>query len=81
MGLPEDVTKMIAKHFSELREITKELNQTIEDKKFLEKMRREAKSESERKDMNKGILEITEALTVMRNNKIDWHSKLKRDVS
>nr|XP_020186262.1 putative uncharacterized protein DDB_G0294196 [Aegilops tauschii subsp. strangulata] len=72
---------MVAKHFTDLKEITRELNQAVDDKKLLEKMRREAKSESERKDVNKGILDITKALTVMRNNKIDWHSKMKIDVS
>nr|XP_020165050.1 DNA ligase 1-like [Aegilops tauschii subsp. strangulata] len=81
LGLPDDVTKMVTKHFTELKGITKELKQAVEDKKLLEKTRNEARSESERKDVNKGILEITKALTVMRNNKIEWHSKLKMDVS
>ena len=57
LGLPEDVTKMLAKHFIDLKEITRELNQAVDDKKLLEKMRREAKSESERKDVKKGILD------------------------
>ena len=81
LGLPEDVTKMVAKHFSELREITKELNQVVDDKKLLEKMRREAKSESERKDVNKAILETSKALTTTRYNNIEWHSRMKMDVS
>ena len=81
LGLPEDVTKMVAKHFTELKEITKELTQVVVDKKLLEKIRRQSKSDSERKDVNKEILEITKALIVMRNNKIDWHSKMKMDVS
>nr|XP_020201640.2 protein diaphanous homolog 1-like [Aegilops tauschii subsp. strangulata] len=53
----------------------------VEDKKLLEQMRRDAKTEPERKDVNKGILENTKALTVMRNNKIEWTSKLTMDVS
>ena len=81
LGLPGDVTKMVAKHLAELREITKKLNQAVEDKKLLEQTRKGAKSVSERKDINKGILEITKALTIMRNNKIQWHSKMKMDVS
>ena len=81
LGLPDDVTKMVAKHFTDLKEITKELNQAVDDKKLLEKMRREAKSESERKDVNKAILESTKALTTIRNNKIDWYSIMKKDVS
>ena len=81
LGLPEDVTKMVAKHFAELGEITKELNQAVEDKKTLEQMRRDASTNSERKRLDKEILELTNALTVMRNNKIEWHSKLKMDVS
>ena len=72
---------MVAKHFTDLKEITKELNQAVDDKKLPEKMGRGAKSESERKDMNKEILEITKALTTMRNNKIDWHSRMKMDIS
>ena len=42
----------------------------------------EARStDSERKSLNKEILELTKALTVTRNNKIEWHSRLKMDVS
>jgi hypothetical protein len=44
-------------------------------------MRRDASTESERKVMNKEILELTKALIVMRNNKIEWHSRLKMDLS
>ena len=66
LGLPQDVIKMVAKHFTDLKEITKELNQVVDGKKLLEKMRREAKSESERKDVDKAILDITKALTTMR---------------
>ena len=44
-------------------------------------MRNNANTESERKTLNKEILELTKALTVMRNNKIEWHSRLKMDVS
>jgi hypothetical protein len=80
LGLPEDIIKMVAKHFTDLKEITKDLNHAVEDKKLPEKMRGEAKSEAERKDVNKAILEITKALTTMRNNKIEWHSKMKMDV-
>ena len=36
LGLPGVVTKLVAKHFAELGEITKELKQAIEDKKILE---------------------------------------------
>nr|XP_020180918.2 uncharacterized protein LOC109766547 [Aegilops tauschii subsp. strangulata] len=79
--IEEDVTKMVAKHFIDMKEITKELNQVVEYKKLLEKMGREAKSEAERKDVNKAILETTKALTTMRNNKIEWHSRMKMDVS
>ena len=44
-------------------------------------MGKDANTDSKRKEMNKEILEITKALTVMRNNKIEWHSRLKMDVS
>ena len=54
LGLPEDVTKMVAKHFTNLKEITRELNQAVDDKKLLEKMRREAKSESKNKRREQG---------------------------
>ena len=81
LGLPDDVTKLVAKHFVELRKITKKLNQAVEDKKTLEQMRRDANIESERKELNKEIVEITKALRVMRNDKIEWHSRLKMEVS
>ncbi|XP_044403437.1 uncharacterized protein [Triticum aestivum] len=81
LDLPDDVIKLVAKHFTELGEITKELNQAVEDMKTLEQMRRDACIESERKSLNKEILELTKALTVMRNNKIEWHTKLKMDIS
>ena len=80
LALPDDVTKLVTKHFAELGDITKELNQTIEDKKTLEQMRRDPGTESKRKILNKEILELTKALTVTRNNKIEWHSRLKMDV-
>ena len=81
LGLPGDVTKLVTKHFIELRKITKKLNQAVEDKKTLEQMRNKASTESERKTLNKEILELTKALTVMRNNKIEWHARLKLEVS
>ena len=40
--------------FHPTTEITQELNQAIDDKKLLEKMRKDAKTESVRKDINKG---------------------------
>ena len=76
LGLPDDVTKMVTKHFIELKKITKRLNQAIKDKQVLEKMRRDANTESERKQVNKEIVEITKALSLMRNNKTDWHSRM-----
>ena len=66
---------------AKLGEITKELNQAVEDKKTLEQIRRDASTDSERKSLNKEILGLTKALTVMRNNKIEWQSRLKMDVS
>jgi hypothetical protein len=81
LGLPDDVTKLVAKHFTELGEITMELNLAVEDKKLLEQIRKDASTNSERKEMNKEILETTKALTVMRNNKIEWLSRLKMDAS
>ena len=81
LALPDDVTKLVTKHFAELGDITKELNQTIEDKKTLEQMRRDPSTESKRKILNKEILELTKALTFMRNNKIEWHARLKLEVS
>ena len=43
-------------------------------------MRNDARIESERKRLNKEILELTKALTIMQNNKIEWHSRMKTDV-
>jgi hypothetical protein len=81
LGLPDDVTKMVMKYFIELKKITKKLNQAVKDKQTFEQMRRDASTESERKRLNNEIIEITKALSVMRNDKIDWLSKLKMDIS
>jgi hypothetical protein len=71
LGLPDNVTQMVTKHFIKLRKITKKLNQAVKDKQTLEQMRRDASTESERKRLNKEIVELTKALSVMRNDKID----------
>ena len=42
---------------------------------------KDASTDSERKELNKEILELTKSLTVMRNNKIEWLSRMKIDVS
>ena len=46
LGLPDDVTKMVTKHFSKLRKISKKLNKAVKDKQASEKMRNDAKTES-----------------------------------
>ena len=74
LGLPNDVTKMVTNHFTELRKITKNVNQDVKDKQVLEKMRREANIESERKNLNKEIVELSKVVSLMRNDKIDWNS-------
>ena len=74
LELPDDVAKMVTRQFIELRKIFKKLNQAIKDKQVLEKMRREANTKAERKNLNKDIIELTKALDLMRNDKIDWHS-------
>jgi hypothetical protein len=81
LGLPDDVTEMVMKHFIELRKISKKLNKAVKDKQAVEKMRSEAKTESERKDLNKEIVELTKVLSVMRNEKIDWHSRLHMEIA
>jgi hypothetical protein len=40
LGLPEDVTKLVAKHFAELKKILKELNKAVKDKQVLENMKK-----------------------------------------
>ena len=49
LGLPNDVTKLVTKHFIELKKISKKLNKVVKEKQAVEQMRNEAKSESERK--------------------------------
>ena len=71
LGLPDDVTKMVTKHFTDLRKITEKLNLAIEDKKSIEQMRQYADTESKRKGLNKEIVEITKALSVMRMRKLN----------
>jgi hypothetical protein len=66
LGLPDDVTK---------------LKQAIEDKKTLKQIRKDASTESERKGLNKEIIDLTKALSIMRNDKIEWHSHLKMELS
>ena len=61
-----DLCQLVTKHFAELGEITKKLNQALEDKKILEQTRRDANTEYERKNPNKEILKLTRALTIMR---------------
>lgn len=56
LGLPEDVTKLVAKSFVKLKEITKELNEVVKHKKILEQIQREAKSEYESKGLDKDIM-------------------------
>ena len=80
-GLSEDVTEMVTKHFAELKKIMKKLNRAVKDKQVLEKMRREANTESKRKELNKEIVELKKALSGMSNDKIEWHSRLKMEVS
>ena len=45
LGVPDDVTKLVTKHFARLEEMTKELNQAVEDKKSPEQMRKDAITE------------------------------------
>ena len=56
---------------------TKKLNQAVKEKQTLEQMRRDANTESERKGLNKEIVELTKTPSLMQNDKIDWHSRLK----
>lgn len=81
LGLPDDVTKLVTKSFDELKGIPKELNKDVNDKQLLEHMQRDAKTEYETKDLDKDIVAVTKALSIIRKNKVDRHSRMQMDVS
>lgn len=81
LGLPEDVVKFAVKHFTELRNIMKKLNKFTSEKSALEKKRIEVKTDKEARTINSSIINITKAISTIRKEKIDWHSKMVLDIS
>jgi hypothetical protein len=81
LGLPEDVVKVAVTHFTELKKIMKKLTKFISEKCALEKKRNEAKINKEASSLNTSIINVTKAISTVRKEKIDWHSRMVLDIS
>lgn len=81
LGLPEDVKKLLAKFFDELKEITIELSKVVKDKQTMDQMQKDAKTKYESRGLDKEIVSVTKAISIIRKKKVDWHSHLAMQVS
>lgn len=53
----------------------------MKDKQILEQMQREVKTNYEAKGLDKEIVAVTKAISVIRKNKVDWHSRMTMQVA
>ena len=71
LELPFDVKKLAIKFFVELKEISDELTVAQNDKKLLEKEKRDAKTEFETKGLDKQFVDVT--MPSMLSGRRNWH--------
>jgi hypothetical protein len=81
LGLPEDVLKMAATHFEDLKRITRKLTNLISEKAILEQRKSETQSIQNARSLSNSILQLNKTIAAAQKEKIDWHGKMVLDVS